>query len=306
MTPSLQRQKVAVQRLPSDPMSDRVDAHHHLWDLASGLYSWPTPAEPAIHRSFSAAELASELRAAGIDRTVIVQVTDSVDDTESMLSVASEHPWIAGVVGWISLTDRRSAERQFEAYRGRINGIRHLIHGEPDPEWLVHPEVRPGLDLLSEVGLPFDVVAVFPNHLKLVPVVAARHPDLVLVIDHLAKPPFRSEGWDQWMTELRQAAAYPNVRAKVSGLDTAAGPGWSVDELRPAWDVALEAFGPDRLMFGSDWPVCRLVSSYGDVVSATQALVSELSPSEQGRIMGISAVETYRLPAPSGMPAPPT
>jgi L-fuconolactonase len=233
---------------------------------------------------------------------VIVQAANSLDDTEFMLDAATDHAWIAGVVGWVPLVDRHSAERQLDAYRGRINGIRHLIHVEPDPTWLVRPEVRPGLELLSEFGLPFDVVAVFPNHLALVPVVAARHPDLILVIDHLAKPPFRSEGWDQWMTELRQAAAHPNVRAKISGLDTAAGPHWSIDELRPAWDVALEAFGPDRLMFGSDWPVCRLVSTYGDVVSATQALVSELSPSERGRIMGISAIETYGLPSASGTP----
>lgn len=283
-------------------MSYRIDAHHHVWDLESGRYAWPTSAEAAIHRSFSADELAAELPLAGIDRTVIVQVSDSVDDTESMLSVASEHPWVAGIVGWIPLSDRRSAERQLDAYGGRISGIRHLIHSEPDPAWLIRPEVRQGLELLSEVGLPFDVVAVFPKHLALVPVIAARHPDLVLVIDHLAKPPFRSDGWDQWMRELRRAAAHPNVRAKISGLDTAAGPGWSVDEIRPAWDVALEAFGAHRLMFGSDWPVCRLVSSYGDVIAATEALVSELSPSEQRRIMGISAIETYGLPAASGGP----
>jgi len=116
------------------------------------------------------------------------------------------------------------------------------------------------------------------------------------VIDHLAKPPFRSPGWDRWVEDIRRAARYTRVWAKVSGLDTAAGPGWTVEELRPAWDVALEAFGPDRLMFGTDWPVCRLVSSYGEVVSAARELVAELTAPEQDRVLGGTAIEVYRLP----------
>jgi L-fuconolactonase len=274
----------------------RVDAHHHFWDLDSGRYAWPTAAEAAIHRTFGPDELAPELRTAGIDATVVVQATDSLADTDAMLDAASRHPWIAGVVGWLPLSDRSVAERELDARQGRLCGVRHLIHWDVDSSWLVRPDVQPGLSLLSEAHLPFDVVAVFPDHLPLVPAVAAAHPDLVLVIDHLAKPPFRSPGWDRWVADLRRAARSPLVHAKVSGLDTAAGPEWTVDELRPAWDVALEAFGPDRLMFGSDWPVCRLVSSYGEVVSAARDLLAELTPSEQERVMGGTAVEVYRLP----------
>lgn len=125
--------------------------------------------------------------------------------------------------------------------------------------------------------------------------VAASHPDLVLIVDHLAKPPFRADGWKQWAEATRRAAERPNVFAKVSGLDTAAGPDWTVDEIRPAWDIALEAFGPDRLLFGADWPVLRLVSTYLDVVAATEELVAELTPSERGRIMGGNADRVYRL-----------
>jgi L-fuconolactonase len=191
--------------------------------------------------------------------------------------------------------DSSAAERELDARRGRLCGVRHLIHRDVDSSWLIRPDVQPGLSLLSEAHLPLDVVAVFPDHLRLVPAVAAAHPDLALVIDHLAKPPFRSPGWDRWVEAIRRAARYPTVRAKVSGLDTAAGPSWTVDELRPAWDIALEAFGPDRLMFGSDWPVCRLVSSYGEVVSATRDLVAELISTEQDRVLGGSAVEVYRL-----------
>jgi L-fuconolactonase len=273
----------------------RVDAHQHFWNLESGLYAWPTPAESAIHRTFTPEDLAPETRAAGIDATVVVQASDSLADTDAMIAAAGEHAWIAGVVGWLPLADRAAAEQALESRAGRLCGVRHLIHWDADPEWLARPQVQPGLALLAERGLPFDVVAVFPHHLPLVPAVADAHPDLVMVIDHLAKPPFRGDGWDSWVTAIRRAAASPQVHAKVSGLDTAAGPGWSVDEIRPAWDVALEAFGPDRLLFGSDWPVCRLVSTYPDVVAAAQALVAELTISEQERILGGNAIGLYGI-----------
>jgi L-fuconolactonase len=258
------------------------------------LYEWPTPAEAAIYRTFSAEDLEPELAGAKIDATVIVQAANSLADTDAMLAAADRHSWIAGVVGWLPLADPAAARRELDA-RPRLRGVRHLIHWEADPDWLVRPDTQAGLALLAERGLPFDVVAVFPDHLPLVPAVAEAQPDLDLVIDHLAKPPFRSAGWDAWVGAMRAAAAHPRVWAKVSGLDTAAGPGWSVDELRPAFEVALETFGAERLMFGSDWPVTRLVSGYGDVVGATHALVAGLSPREQQRILGGTAVEVYRL-----------
>lgn len=273
----------------------RIDAHQHFWDLESGRYAWPTVAEAPIHRTFTPEELGPELPAAGIDGTVVVQAADSLADTDSMLEAASRHAWIAGVVGWLPLANRGAAERELGARAGQLCGVRHLIHWDPDPEWLLRPEVQPGLALLAEERLPFDVVAVFPDHLPLVPAVATAHPDLILVIDHLAKPPFRSAGWERWAEDIRRAASCPTVRAKVSGLDTAAGPGWTVAELRPAWDVALEAFGPDRLLFGTDWPVCRLVSAYGDVVAGMLELTAELSPTERDRILGGTAIEVYGL-----------
>jgi len=273
----------------------RIDAHQHFWNLESDLYSWPTAEDGEIHRSFAPRDLAPELRAAGVDATVVVQATDSLADTDAMIAHAAEHAWIAGIVGWLPLDDRATAEEALDSRPGRLNGVRHLIHWEQDPRWLTRPQVQPGLALLAERGLPFDVVAVFPDHLGLVPEIASAHPDLVLIVDHLAKPPFRRDGWDAWVREIRAAAAHPNVFAKVSGMDTAAGAGWTVDEIRPAWEVALEAFGPRRLLFGTDWPVCRLVSTYGDVVAASLTLASELTPSERDRVMGGTAAEVYRL-----------
>lgn len=279
----------------SSVRAPRVDAHHHFWDLGSGRYAWPTSAEAAIHRTFSPDDLAPEVHAAGIDATVVVQAADSLADTDAMIDAAGEHAWIAGVVGWLPLADRAASEEALETRTGRLCGVRHLIHWDADPDWLTSRQVQAGLSLLAERGLPFDVVAVFPRHLPLVPAVADAHPDLVMVIDHLAKPPFRGDGWESWVEAMRAAAARPNVFAKLSGLDTAAGPGWTVDELRPAWDVALDAFGPGRLLFGSDWPVCRLVSTYREVVSAAQALVAELATSEQDRVLGGNAARLYRL-----------
>ena len=217
-----------------------------------------------------------------------------------MLDTAARHAFVGGVVGWVPLRDAGTLDAELERLDGRLCGVRHLIHREADPAWILRPEVGVGLERLARLGLPFDVVAVFPDHLPLVPEIARRHPELVLVIDHLAKPPYRAEGWDAWCAQVRAAAAPPTVRAKVSGLDTAAGPGWTVEELRPAFDVALEAFGPERLLFGSDWPVCRLVSSYGDVVRATEALVASLSAGEQARIMGGTATEVYGIAPVTG------
>jgi L-fuconolactonase len=276
--------------------SARIDAHQHFWDLSSGAYAWPTADDAAIFRSFGPADLGPELGAAGIDATVVVQAIDTLGDTDAMIAAAEANPWIVGVVGWAPLLDARAAEAAIEDRRGRgICGIRHLIHREPDPEWLVRAEVGAGLRLLERLGLPLDVVAVFPDHLRLVPIVADRHPDLTFVIDHLAKPPIRGDGWPRWRRELVAAAERPNVVAKLSGLDTAAGAGWTADELRPSVEVAIDAFGPDRLLFGSDWPVCRLVSRYANVVVATKRLIQRLSMAEQDAILGGTARRVYRL-----------
>jgi L-fuconolactonase len=274
----------------------RIDAHQHFWDLTTGAYDWPTAADAAIFRTFAPNDLAPELAETGVDATVLVQTTDTIADTDAMIRARSDHPWIAGIVGWAPLTEVRQAAVEIESrLADGIRGIRHLVHRLPDPDWLLRPDVGEGLTLLASYDLSFDVVAVFPNHLRHVPTLADRHPDLTLIIDHLAKPPIRGEGWSTWRAEMAAAAARPNVVAKISGLDTAAGPGWTMAEIQPAVDVALETFGPTRLMFGSDWPVCRLVSTYGEVVRATGRWVGALGTEEQDAILGGTAARVYRL-----------
>ncbi|MGZ8438522.1 MAG: amidohydrolase family protein [Candidatus Limnocylindrales bacterium] len=279
-------------------MSDliRIDAHQHFWDIESGRYTWPTPADGAIYRTYTPADLEPELGPAGIDATVLVQTVATLDDTDSMLAVADRHAFVGAVVGWVPLADSHAAEAALDARpHPRLRGIRHLIHHEPDPEWLLRGDVTFGLNVLARRGLTFDTVAVFPDHLRLVPVVADRHPDLTVVLDHLAKPPFRSVGWSSWHDQLRRAAARPNVVAKLSGLHTAAGPGWTREEIRPAVEAAIDAFGPERLMFGSDWPVCQLVSTYREVIEAIEGLVSPLTASERSEVLGGTAARVYGM-----------
>jgi L-fucono-1,5-lactonase len=280
----------------------RIDAHQHLWDIESGRYAWPTPADGAIYRTFTAEEFEPELLGARMDASVLVQTVNTLDDTDAMLATADRHDYVAAVVGWVPLADPRSAARALDVRpHPRLRGIRHLIHHEPDAGWLLRDDVGDGLRVVAERGLTFDVVAVFPRHLALLPIIADRHPDLTLVIDHLAKPPFRSNGWTHWREQLRGAAARPNIFAKLSGLDTAAGPGWSDAEIGPAVDMAIEAFGPARLMFGSDWPVCRQVSTYQEVVDAIERTIAALTPSEGADVMGATAARAYRIGPPAGI-----
>jgi len=278
----------------------RVDAHHHIWDLDSGLYAWPTSAEVPIFRSIAIEEIEPHLAAAGIDRTVLVQAADDVRDTEALLTSADAEPWVGAVVGWVPLERPAEAERLLDGFtsRPRLRGVRHLIHWEPDPDWLVRPAVLDGLAVIEDRGLVFDVVAVYPDHLRHVPALAARFPGLTLVVDHLAKPPFGTDRMADWGGQLAAAAEQPNVVAKISGLDTAAGPGWNADTLRPAVDVAFRRFGADRLMFGSDWPVSELGGGYERVFEATLELLAERSRVERDAVLGGTAARVYGI-APS-------
>lgn len=275
-----------------------VDAHQHFWNPGQVEYSWLTPDLGPIYRVFDETELEPQLAAAGVDRTVLVQSADNVADTDAMFAVADRWPRVAGIVGWVPLDrpdqaldqiDRRSQDPRFV-------GVRHLIHTEADPDWVIRDEVRPGLALLAQRGLSFDVVAVLPRHLELVPVLAERHPDLRLVIDHLAKPPIADAGWEPWAGLLARAASYPNVFAKISGLNTAANPEtWTASDLRPYVEHALGLFGPERLMYGGDWPIAILAGDYAQVWRETNVLLQQLSPSERDRILGGTATEFYRL-----------
>lgn len=276
----------------------KIDAHQHFWNMSKTDYPWLVPAYGPIYAGFYPRDLEPQLRAAGIDKTVLVQSMDSFEDTVAMLTQAEDFDWIGAVVGWVPLLDHAAERRALERYsrNPKFKGIRHLIHEEKDPDWVVQPAVIEGLKILADYGMSFDVVAVFPNHLKHVPTLAEQIPNLTLIIDHLAKPPIKDKQMGAWAEQITAAAQYPNVYAKVSGLNTAADwASWSAADLKPYIDFAIEKFGAERLLFGSDWPVAILAGDYAKVWAETNAALAGRAQAEIDAILGGAAAKAYRL-----------
>jgi L-fuconolactonase len=272
-----------------------VDAHHHVWDLSVRDQDWIAEGSP-IRRDFTVKDLVPEARAAGVDRTVLVQTVTVPEETPEFLALADEHELIAGVVGWTDLTRPDVADelaRLRELPGGRyLKGIRHQVQGEPDPRWLLRPDVRRGLTAVADAGLVYDLV-VLPHQLPACTEAAASLLGLTFVLDHLGKPPIASGALEPWASDLRALAALPNTVCKLSGMVTEADlASWTIDDLRPYAGTVLEAFGPDRLMFGSDWPVCTLAAAYGDVLDTARRLTG---PSDHARIFGATATRVYDL-----------
>ncbi len=274
-----------------------VDAHHHVWDLSVRDQDWITgPELRPLRRNFTVVDLAPEARAAGVDRTVLVQTVTVAEETPEFLALAAEHDLIAGVVGWTDLTRPDVADelaRLRELPGGRyLKGIRHQVQGEADPQWLLRADVRRGLAAVAEAGLVYDLV-VLPHQLPACVGAAAALPELTFVLDHLGKPPIASGEREPWETAVRSLAALSNTVCKVSGMVTEADPAsWTVADLRPYAGVVLDAFGPDRLMFGSDWPVCTLAASYGQVLDTARELTAMSDPRQ---IFGATATRVYDL-----------
>ncbi|NRQ35558.1 amidohydrolase family protein [Nonomuraea sp. NN258] len=270
-----------------------VDAHQHFWNLETVDYPWLTPDLGILHRTYGPEDLMPELAAAGVDRTVLVQAADSLAETDAMLALADAHDFIAGVVGWVPLDRPEEAAHQITKYRKhpKFVGVRHLIHDEPDPDWLVQDTVLESLGLLAATGLTLDVVSRLPRHLDHVVTLAERHPTLKIVIDHLSKPGIRDGRWEPWASGLARAAALPTVHAKVSGLVTEADHDrWTVADLRPYVEHAIEVFGPRRLMYGSDWPVALPAAGYQQVWAAARELLGE---TDRDQVFGGTAGRFY-------------
>lgn len=276
-----------------------VDAHLHVWDLERNEYPWLTAELGPLHATFTPEQARDELDAASVESAVLVQADDSERDTELMLEAADRHPWIAGVVGWVRLDDPARAAEQLDrlADHPRFCGVRHLVHDDPRDDFLVLPEVRRSLRLLADRGVPFDVPDAWPRHLSAVAELAGALEDLRVVVDHLGKPPFGGDDWDRWRAALADVAARPNTVAKVSGLQVPGRP-FTPDEVRPAWDAALELFGPARLMWGSDWPLTVLTGGYGAAWETMSSLISELGHGERAAILAGTATAVYKLDAP--------
>jgi L-fuconolactonase len=278
----------------------RVDAHHHLWDLTVRPQPWIDPDDmAAIHRSFDPQDLVAVTGRAGIGRTVVVEAASLIAETEELLATAAAEPLISGVVGYVDLTAPDVGDHIDRLRAGvggdRLVGIRSPVQAEPDPRWLEHDDVIAGLKAVSARDLVYDLL-VLPHQIDAAIEAAMRVPDGRFVVDHLAKPAIVDRRWEPWASAIAALAAFENVSCKLSGMVTEADwRGWSVGDLRPYADHVIATFGPDRMLFGTDWPVCTLAASYEEVVSVAEQLVADLSDAERDAVFGANATRIYRL-----------
>ncbi|WP_378742085.1 amidohydrolase family protein [Nocardia brasiliensis] len=285
-----------------------VDSHVHIWQVDGGKfdvqYDWLTETSDVLYRNYTLADVQPELAEHGVGAIVLVQAADSLAENRALLDAAAASPYPTAVVGWLPLHRPDLAAAELPALRAHPEfvGVRHMIHRDPDPKWLLRREVSEGLGLLAEAGLVFDAVAERPDLLAQVPLIANAHPDLTIVLDHLGKPPIATGGWQPWADLLAEAAAAPNVVAKISGLATVSGPEVSARRWQPYVDHALEAFGPERLMVGGDWPFTLTAASYRTVWQTTLETLNQLPPAARVQVLTEVAWRTYQLPlAPTWM-----
>lgn len=278
-----------------------IDAHQHVWNLERSFYKWlRTPQLAAIDRSISFEDGLPHLDSAGVDGSVLVQADDHNGDTDVMLETAAAHPRVVGVVGWVPLDDPERAERRLRELASPVFvGVRALIHDMPDPDWILRPEVDDGLGVLERLGLSFDYVAVLPRHLENAVTVSERHPGLRIVIDHLAKPPIGLPDREPWWSLIARVAENPLISAKLSGLYSATSDvaAWTVDELGPFVDRALEVFGPRRLMYGGDWPFSIPAGDYPRTWEAAKSIADRLGEGDRSEVLAGTAIRHYRLDA---------
>lgn len=292
---------VGTDAAPLPDPSGLVDAHQHFWELSA--HDQPflrLPGNEPLLRDFTEAELRPQARAAGVTATVLVQTVTEPGETPEFLAIAAASELVAGVVGWVELQAEDVADA-LAALQDRpdgdyLRGIRHPVLIEPDPDWLRRPAVQRGITAVGVAGLCYDLVlpsAVLPAAADAI----AACPDVIFVLDHLGNPELGPQPDEQWAASIKLIASAPNTFCKLSGIlgEPAPDAGAGVAHLRPYYEVVLDAFGPERLMFGSDWPPCTLSASYGEVVEAALTLTAELSAAERSAIMAGTARLAYRL-----------
>jgi L-fuconolactonase len=283
----------------------RIDAHHHFWDPARYVYPWMEgTAMDRVRRRFSPEDLRGELAKAGIDGTVLVQTLSSLDESREFLEIASRWEWVLGVVAWVDLAADDVSDQldQLRASPGgeRLVGVRHQVHDEEDPRWLCRAEVRRGLAAVARRGLTYDLL-LRAREIPAATETAQALPELSFVVDHIGKPRIVDGSDPAWEAGMPGLAALGNVQVKLSGMVTEAGwTSWTPADLRPFISRVVDLFGTERLMFGSDWPVCLLaVPSYEDVIAALEEALGDLSDDESGQLFGTNAQRFYGLALPS-------
>jgi len=271
----------------------RIDAHHHLWTLARGDYGWLTPDLTPIYRDFHLSDLAPHLSAAGIEGTILVQAAPTEAESTFLLDIAENTEVVRGVVGWTDFDAADGAARIDElAARNLLVGLRPMVQDIDDDNWLLGPTLAPLLAAMARNGLVFDAL-VLPRHLPRLLRVIDSHPDLKFVLDHCSKPRLAAGEIAIWQRDIALLAQYPNIVCKLSGLVTEAAPDWQIADLRQAVDHVRACFGPQRMLWGSDWPVVNLAGGYAKWFAAAETLLADLSPDEKADIFGGNAARIY-------------
>ena len=279
----------------------RLDAHQHFWRYNTADYGWITDQMAVLRRDYLPGDLEPLLAASGFDGSIAVQAQQSVDETRWLLALTAQNPFIKGVVGWVDLcsSDLGDQLREFnvQGYNGNphLVGIRHVVQAEPDDEFMLRPDFRRGIAQLADFGLAYDLL-LYPRHLPAAAKLAAEFPRQTFVLDHIAKPGIAAGVLDPWRRDIAALAAFPNVACKLSGMVTEARwSHWVAADFAPCLDTVFAAFGPERLMIGSDWPVCTVAGSYASVMKIVQDYVGGLTPGQRNAILGENCARIYRI-----------
>lgn len=272
----------------------RIDAHQHFWKIDRGDYGWLAEL-PKINRDYLPRDLAPLLREAGVDKTVLVQCAETIDETLFMLGLAAENDFIAGVVGWVNFAAPNAAQQIASlAQDAKLVGLRPMLQDMDDKAWILGDALSPGFQAMQKHALRFDAL-IKPPHLPHMPALCAQYPEMPIVIDHCAKPYIARGEMEPWRAQMQAIAAHSNAHCKLSGLITEAGESWDAAKLKPYADAVIEMFGPARVMWGSDWPVCLLAGEYGAWRAAAAELTASLSAAERDSIFGGTAAKFYGL-----------
>jgi len=274
----------------------KIDAHHHLWKYSVQEYDWIDDNMKVIRRDFLPADLKQALASGGIDGAVTVQARQTLEETDWLLGLAAKNDFMRGVVGWVPLKDPKIATI-LERYHGqkKLKGIRHVLQGEKDPNYALAADFQRGIEALKPAGLVYDIL-IFERQLPQAIQLVDRNPSQVFVLDHIAKPRIKEHAMSPWTENIRKLAQRKNVYCKISGMVTEADyQHWAPADLHPYFEIVLEAFGPKRLMFGSDWPVALVGVQYKQWVDTVKNATKRLSADEQARFWGGTAIEAYKL-----------
>jgi L-fuconolactonase len=274
----------------------RIDAHQHFWRYNPREYEWIDNSMASLRRDFLPSDLAPELNQNGLEGCVAVQTRQSLEETRWLLDLAAEHPFIVGVVGWVDLKSP-SLRTELESFAAnpKLVGVRHIVQSEPDDRFLLRPEFLNGVAMLEEFDLAYDIL-IYPRHLPVAAEFVGRFPNQRFVLDHLAKPAIRERNLREWSGGIVELASLPNVLCKLSGLVTEANwQHWQPREIRPCLDVAFQCFGPERLMIGSDWPVCTVAASYSRTISVVTDYLKSFPTEVYEAVMGKNAERFWRL-----------